>query len=78
MYFMTYVPTISRQKNIENCAHRSCYKLKFHLGQKYAKNEIRHTLLKGDVTDHKYIFTDHKNKVIITHTKNGCLKTQGS
>ena len=55
----------------------SCYKLKFHLGQKYAIYEISHNLLKGDMTT-SIVFTDDNNKVINTHTKNECLKTQGS
>ena len=44
---------------------------KFHLGQKYANDVVSHNLLRGDVT-RNILFTD--NKVVITHTKNECLK----
>ena len=48
----------------------------FRLGQKYTKNVISHNLLRDDVTTNIF-FTDD-NEVIITHTKNECLNTQGS
>ena len=50
---------------------------KYHLSKKYPKNVISHNWLRGDVTTN-IVFIDDNKKVIITHTKNECLKTQGS